>query len=242
MLLQFTQAIPSSGDRVSFAGPELGRILDFGFSILAKNDLRPFGTPKSTIKNPESAGAMSLGDPLSQSKGKQAGRIATASGQMEIALGPFSSHLAPVPRFAAGSPPRATAPEIEITDRSGLQSFHYHLERRVLDRVGGTFARKAYDLRIDFGGSADAFEKLREYFSPERTAERIARFVMGGFSSGERRAFVDGILPYVRQGVDEALALFAPFDEVVRPPAEETYSLVKEKLDAFARGETSVKP
>lgn len=86
-------------------------------------------------------------------------------------------------------------------------------------------------------------KKLLEYFNPENTAGRIADFVKSGFprtSFGEsnapdsRRAFVDFIMPFIKQGFDEARSWFGELPEEVKKTADETFNRVTALLNDFA--------
>lgn len=95
------------------------------------------------------------------------------------------------------------------------------------------------------GEMPDALKKLLEHFGVEKTAGRIADFVQKGFgrtsfgaeeTEASRRNFVDFILPFIRQGVDSALAMFGELPEEIRGQAEQTYARVGELLERFVRG------
>lgn len=141
--------------------------------------------------------------------------------------------IGPPARIAAARPPAAPgsrADEVAVGPKDLIASLQHHLERRVEERVEEAI-------------EPAPFEKLREYFNPESVADRIVGFVMRGFSRTSfgaddtpesRRAFVDFITPFIRQGVDDAMAIFADYEDEVREPAEETFRLVGERLDAFA--------
>jgi|GEM_PF-5884198 len=90
-------------------------------------------------------------------------------------------------------------------------------------------------------------DRLMEYFNPENTSRRIFDFLRRGFdrtSFGEqdhpdsRRAFMDFILPFVREGVDSALEMFGELPEDVTDRAEETYDRTRGLLEAFVSGQT----
>ena len=128
-----------------------------------------------------------------------------------------------------------------------MLSFHYHLERMTTDSARGAFQRESFDLDIRYRGSPEAFNRLMDEFSPEKTADRIVSFIKSGFEksafgkSGEPAAknnFVDYIMPFVRKGVDDALSLFKDFADIVRDPAEKTFDRVKSLLADFAAQET----
>ena len=129
--------------------------------------------------------------------------------------------------------PKGREDEVGIGRKDLIASLQHHLERRVEGRV-----EEAIEAAPE-----SPFEKLREFFSPESVAERTAGFVIRGFSrtsfgsedtSESRRAFVDFITPFIRQGVDDALAIFAGYEDEVREPAEETFRRVGERLGEFA--------
>jgi hypothetical protein len=142
--------------------------------------------------------------------------------------------------------PLAEAPPAASAEQGILVSFQYHLERLSIDSSRGAFEYASFDMSLRYQGSVEGFQKLQEFFNPEKTAERIASFITRGFertgfgAEGDRGGFVDWIMPFVRQGVDEALSLFSDFAGTVTAPAEETYDHVSSLLDAFAgRQQTS---
>lgn len=154
-------------------------------------------------------------------------------------------------------------------------SLQMHLERGIQNEAGEVIGRETVDLSVYYQkieikgvlekpGEAkpvegegeegepempEAIRRLLEHFSPEKTAERIAQFVMRGFgrtsfggadSPESRAGFVDFILPYIRQGVDGALQAFGELPDDVRAGAEETFRRVSERLEEFAgRSQTS---
>ena len=145
-------------------------------------------------------------------------------------------------------------------------SMQLHLERSVLDQAGRAVGREILDIQIlyerieaeGFQGApaerpegeedplSSAMNHLLDYFGVEKTAQRISDFVQKGFgrtSFGEtdtaesRGSFVDFILPFIRTGVDSALAMFGEMlPDEIRQQAEGTFKRVQELLEEFAGG------
>ena len=92
-------------------------------------------------------------------------------------------------------------------------------------------------------GPGGLFDVLRDYFSPERTANRIANFAIGRFQPGfengtekamaERERFRNLILPAVRQGADQAASVLAGLPEEILGIADRVYDLVANLFERF---------
>lgn len=87
-----------------------------------------------------------------------------------------------------------------------------------------------------------AIDRLRDAFTPEKTARRIAEFALSRYAeSGKadtpeaRAAYRDGILPAIERGYGEALALLGTLPEEVRAGLEETIRRVRDLLESFVR-------
>jgi hypothetical protein len=143
-------------------------------------------------------------------------------------------------------------------------SLQLHLERTVLDRTGRAMGVEVLDLQVKIqrirfesitggadeapedGGVSGGLQRLLEYFGVEQTAQRVSNFVRSGFgrtsfgsedTAGSRGTFVDFILPFIREGVDSALALFGDsLPDEIRAQAEGTFARVKKLLEEFVRG------
>lgn len=90
--------------------------------------------------------------------------------------------------------------------------------------------------------SLDPLERLREFFSPENTAERIARFAIVGYKGPDtedgRAAYAEAIGEAIKSGIQEArdiLAGLGALPEATTAGIDETESLVEQKLQAFAK-------
>lgn len=124
---------------------------------------------------------------------------------------------------------------LELHGLPGLKiALQKHLEKSVLDKAREAIQAPAPD-------EADPIPRLLEYFSPEKTARRIAEFVTAGFERtsfgdrGDRGGFVDFILPYIRSGVDKALAAFGDaLPDEAREQAESTFEKTRALLGEFA--------
>lgn len=137
-----------------------------------------------------------------------------------------------VPADQAGQAPTFSAVNFSL-------SIQIHLERTTMSAAGQALGRTQADVKLDLRFTA--VDALLEHFSPENTANRIADFVKGGFgrtSFGERNdkpSFVDWIMPWIREGVDQALAAFGQnLPDEVKAGAEDTFNRVKELLGDFA--------
>lgn len=87
-----------------------------------------------------------------------------------------------------------------------------------------------------------AIDRLREAFTPEKTARRIADFALSRYTEqGEsdtpdaRAAYRDRILPAIERGYQEALGLLGALPEEVRSELEATIRRVRELFEAFIR-------
>ncbi len=87
-----------------------------------------------------------------------------------------------------------------------------------------------------------AIGKLREAFTPEKTARRILDFALSRYGAEEgsdtpesRAAYRDTILPAVERGYQEALGLLGALPEEIRSELEATIRRVRELFDAFIR-------
>ena len=166
-----------------------------------------------------------------------------------LPIGPRTAVALPTVQRNTLPRPEPEAPLDQTTrPEASFVSFQFHLERLTADKIGESFRFESVDLSLQARGieALGLLEKLQEFFSPERTADRIASFAIKGFSSTSygredtaetRQNFVEFITPFIRQGFDEALSLFESFEDVVREPAEETFEKVRERLDAFVKGE-----
>lgn len=94
-----------------------------------------------------------------------------------------------------------------------------------------------------YAGDLDGgLKKLREAFTPEKTARRIADFALSRYTEqGEsdtpeaRAAYRDTILPAIERGYQEALGLLGALPEEVRSELEATIRRVRDLFEAFIR-------
>lgn len=107
----------------------------------------------------------------------------------------------------------------------------------------------AQALRIDYRATGayaadpeETLTRLREAFTPQKTARRIAEFALSRYARrGEadtpeaRAAYRDGILPAIERGYGEALELLGTLPEEVRAGLEETIRRVRDLLEVFVR-------
>ncbi|MBT8485128.1 MAG: DUF5610 domain-containing protein, partial [Phycisphaerae bacterium] len=107
-------------------------------------------------------------------------------------------------------------------------------------------ARLPDDVRAEVGrylnGEVDA-----DYYSPERTADRISSFVIDGFARFEgggaaqensaeaRQRFVDFITPAIDKGFKQALDILEPLHDGVKERVQETRELIGTRMAAFVK-------
>lgn len=160
--------------------------------------------------------------------------------------------------------------QLKSADLSYLKiSMQFHLEEKakgsvesVLEKVRGlTITIEQLHMKYRSSENGDAVDqsdapqgteanpflaKLLDYFNPEKTAKRIADFVIKGFSRTSfgaedapesRRKFIDFISPFIRSGVDSALSAFGDsLPDEIRGNAESTFAKVGKLLESFAGG------
>ncbi len=92
--------------------------------------------------------------------------------------------------------------------------------------------------------ASDPFSQLQEYFSPEKTADRILDFALGFFGNSEqykeggnteesRQSFADVIGAAIQKGFDQALGILGDLPDETADEVDETHSLVFDGLDNF---------
>ncbi len=85
----------------------------------------------------------------------------------------------------------------------------------------------------------DPIERLREFFSPERTAERIAKFAVVGYEGADteegRRAYAEEIGEAIARGIQEARDLLGELPDETAAEIDETESLVEQRLEDFVK-------
>jgi hypothetical protein len=145
-------------------------------------------------------------------------------------------------------------------------------ERTVYDRAGQTLSHESLSLTYErtqllalrYGGGEpagpgaeaagetegaagdDPFQALRDYASPQNTANRILRFVEDGFHGGRfsggtgaeaREAFRAFIVPVIEGAAQDVLDAFGDaLPEGVRDLVRRTLELIREGLGRFAEG------
>jgi hypothetical protein len=97
-------------------------------------------------------------------------------------------------------------------------------------------------------GVPDFLSKLREFFSPARTAQRIYDFATKHFGQGTftgedseemRSRYRDFVLPAIEQGFAEARATMGILPDEVTAEVDQTFSLIQGMFDKFVAGETT---
>lgn len=96
----------------------------------------------------------------------------------------------------------------------------------------------------DSAAPVDLMEQLREFFSPEKTAERILDFSLGFFprskafkeggdTEDSRNQFADVMRDAIQKGFDQALSMLGELPEETAQEIDETHDLVFDGLDRF---------
>jgi hypothetical protein len=86
-------------------------------------------------------------------------------------------------------------------------------------------------------------ESLKDFFSPDKTAERISSFALSRFNAlrpesteAERQDYRDFIQPYVEQGYQKALGILGDLPEEIFEELEDTMQIVRSLFDDFVSG------
>lgn len=94
----------------------------------------------------------------------------------------------------------------------------------------------------DAGAVPDFLAKLKEFFSPERTAGRIFDFAVKHYGKGsftgaddeaQRTRYRDFVLPAIQQGFDEARAEMGTLPDAVTAEVNKTFDLISSRFDKF---------
>jgi len=96
----------------------------------------------------------------------------------------------------------------------------------------------------DEAAPTDPLEKLRAYFSPEKTAQRILDFALSFFPGSKqhqaqgdteagRKDFADYVGGFIQKGFDEAQRILGKLPDPVQADVDETHDRVFQGLDAF---------
>ena len=95
------------------------------------------------------------------------------------------------------------------------------------------------------GKPDEILQKLLDYFSPEKTSDRIFKFALQGYGQGsftkpddsdQRTRFSDFILPYIEKGFKEARDMLGKLPDDVAAKVDKTLSLIHDRFQAFAAG------
>ncbi len=120
--------------------------------------------------------------------------------------------------------------------------------KRFADLFRGAADAAGLGVPGEAGGVPDFLSKLREFFSPERTAQRIYDFATKHFGQGSftgedneelRTRYRDFILPAIEQGFSEARATMGVLPDEVNAEVDQTFSLIQGMFDKFVAGETT---
>ena len=98
----------------------------------------------------------------------------------------------------------------------------------------------------DKAAENDPMSKLKEYFSPEATANRILDFSLGFFGNSpqykeggntedSRQSFADVIGAAIQKGFDQAMGLLGNLPSETQDEVDETHSRVFDGLDNFVK-------
>lgn len=139
---------------------------------------------------------------------------------------------------------------IRIIQRAFTPAEEGHDAAGPLRRLAGIFRGAAGAAGIgvpeEAGGVPDFLGKLREFFSPERTAQRIFGFATKHYGQGSfagedseelRARYRDFILPSIEQGFAEARGIMGALPEEVDAEVDRTFALIREAFNKFVAGE-----
>ncbi len=95
------------------------------------------------------------------------------------------------------------------------------------------------DEELEALADLDPLERLREFFSPERTADRIVRFALAGYDGPDdeasRARYAEQIGAAIKAGVAEARELLGALPEQTEAEIDQTESLVEQRLEDFVK-------
>lgn len=108
------------------------------------------------------------------------------------------------------------------------------------DRFAATFDPAATVERNPFDARRSA-AWFAETFTPERTARRVARAVLGRYRGSadcldSREAFLERTLPAVEHGISRARRAGSSLSEEIRAELEETFLRIRDLLQVFGFG------
>lgn len=118
--------------------------------------------------------------------------------------------------------------------------------RRFADIFRGAADAAGVEKPKDPGDVPDFFAKLREFFSPEKTARRIFDFATTHYGQGSftgednedlRTRYREFILPAIEQGFAEARGIMGVLPEEVSAEVDQTFSIIQGLFDRFVSGE-----
>ncbi len=131
-----------------------------------------------------------------------------------------------------------------------IMELHYQSMHAVSTVFDGTkYSRteiyaQTFDMKLTVAGDPEAakalMEKIRQEWSPDKVADRIADFATAGFGRAglpqERSAFRDLIQQAIESGYSQAKGLLGPLGDETASSLEETMKKIRERLDAWVKG------
>lgn len=124
-------------------------------------------------------------------------------------------------------------------------SFSFHASVEYLQATSGQ-APADLGAAVEGAAGADPLQRLRAFFSPEKTAERILDFALsffplsshfkeGGDIEDNRQAFADFIGKAIQKGFDEALGILGKLPDPVQENIDQTHKIVFDGLQDFVQ-------
>ncbi len=114
--------------------------------------------------------------------------------------------------------------------------------KRFANLLRGAADAAGVDKPKDAAGVPDFLAKLKEFFSPEKTAGRIFDFAVKHYGKGsftgaddeaQRTRYRDFVLPAIQQGFDEARAQMGTLPDNVTADINKTFDLLQSRFDKF---------
>ena len=131
-----------------------------------------------------------------------------------------------------------------------MMEFHYQAVHAVSTSLSDgkltrtEFMAQSFEMDLTVVGDPEAarelFQKLKEEWSPDKVADRIAAFATKGFGRQglpqDRAGFRGLVQKAVESGYSQARSLLGPVGEEVASSLEETMKRVRDLLDIWAKG------
>ncbi len=100
-------------------------------------------------------------------------------------------------------------------------------------------------IKTDKPEQSDFIEKMKDLFSPEKTAERILDFALSQYApqgeggEGDRQAFADFIGSAIQDGFNQAQSILGKLNDSIQEGVDKTHKLVFDKLNDFVKNGVS---